>query len=55
MKQELSGDGMNYVILQEGFKNELFHKENGEINKEYTIHMKGNGMKIYIENSNIYK
>lgn len=55
IKQELQGNGMNYVILQEGFKNELYHKENGEVNQKYTIQMKGNGMKIYIENGNIYK
>lgn len=55
VRQELTGDGMKYVILQEGFRNELIHKENGEVNQEYTIQMKGNGMKVYIENSNIYK
>ncbi|MBU2650201.1 MAG: hypothetical protein KKA81_04640 [Bacteroidetes bacterium] len=52
--QDLKGTGMNYIILQEGFKNELIHVEDGRINQEYKIYMKGNGMKLYIQNSNIY-
>lgn len=53
--QEMKGSDMRYMIIQEGINNELVHQETGEFNPEYKIHMKGNGMKLYIRNSNIYK
>jgi minor curlin subunit len=55
IKQRLRGEGMNYFILQEGSRNELIHKENGVANPEYRIEQRGVGMKVIIENSNIYR
>lgn len=54
VKQSLKGDGMNYYILQEGSRHELIQKENGSVNPKYSVEQRGAGMKVIIENSNIY-
>ncbi|MBE9491629.1 MAG: hypothetical protein IMY70_01980 [Bacteroidetes bacterium] len=55
IKQRLRGNEMDYFILQEGIRNELIHIENGVKHPEYRIEQKGTGMKLIIENSNIYR
>jgi hypothetical protein len=46
---------MDYFIIQEGSRNMLIQRENGEVSPRYRVEQRGVGMKVIIENSNIYQ
>lgn len=54
IEQTLTGDGMQYRLRQAGHDNELIQVENGVIAPAYQVDQTGSGMRLIIENSNIY-
>jgi len=56
LEQQLSGNGMQYELIQRGNNNELIQLEEAPGQAPgYRIEQNGNGMRLYIEQGNIYR
>ena len=49
MNQELTGDNLNYRVIQDGNNNQLIHIDNGTSNTPPQIIQDGNNMNLRIE------